>query len=699
MVRAHEQPKDEGIDAPHRVEGEARIIAHQIERLYGGLPSILVNLSVMPLVVGVVLWGEVPPAQIMLWVATSLLVLGARFALLKAYRRRRPSVEDARRWGHYFTLTSLASGVAWGLAGWFFFVPDNAALQVFLYTSMVGLAAGSIIVTSYWLPSFFAYAVPSVGLSAMRLLLEGSVEYIGLALLMGMYLVIITRVAQVQRRATQALVQLRDENVDLVHRLSDEKAAVEAANRDLDQRVKERTQALQDEVEVRKQAEARLEHLAHHDPLTGLPNRLAFAHQLDRTIAQASRARRHFALLFLDLDRFKEVNDTAGHTVGDRLLQAVAERLQSHLRAGDSLSRLGGDEFVCLLEDIPDSGHAMRVAEKMLALLSSPFQVLSHEVHLSGSIGICVFPDDGGDRDTLVRNADTAMFRAKGDGRGRAHFYTPEMTEAARTRLKMDAGLRRARDAGELALHYQIKVDRHGRPCGAEALIRWTSSEFGPVPPGQFIPLAEETGLIVRIGEWVLRMACEQAAAWRQEGVLLPSIAVNLSVKQLEHPDFMAHLRRAVEETGWPAERIELEITESMIMDGDRAINLLHELRAAGFGIAIDDFGTGYSSLSYLKRLPVTTLKIDRSFVDGIGRGGGDEAIIRTVVALAQRLGCTTVAEGVETLEQRQHLLDEGVDVLQGFGIGRPAAPEAFANAWRKAEKDWIDFHAVVSPR
>lgn len=665
-----------------------RLVGHQVDRLYGGLPAILVNLAIMPIVVGVAFWGSVPRALLLGWVIVSLVLLGVRYALMKAYQRRRPGAQHALRWAQWFTLTAFASGLLWGAAGWAFFVPGSAALQVFLYTSLVGLAAGSIIVTSYWLPAYFAFAVPAIGISALRLLIEGGVEYTSLAALMAMFLVIITRVARVQHAAGRSLVRLRDENVDLVERLSAEKAAVEAANRELDQRVRERTAELLEEVEVRKAAEHRLEHLAHHDPLTGLPNRLAFGHQLDRAIAQASRRQRRLALLFIDLDRFKEVNDSAGHNVGDRLLQAVAERLAYNLRLSDSLSRLGGDEFVCLLEDVVDGREAMRVADKMLALMAATFDVAGHEVHLSASIGICLFPEDGTDRETLVRNADTAMFRAKADGRGRSHFYTPAMTEAARRRLQMDAALRRAREAGELSLHYQVKVDREGRPAGAEALLRWHSSEFGAVPPAQFIPLAEDTGLIVRLGEWVLREACVQAMRWREQGLDLPSIAVNLSVKQLEHPEFMAQLAAVVEDSGWPTDRLELEITESMIMDGERAIETLRLLREAGFGIAIDDFGTGYSSLAYLKRLPVTALKIDRSFVDGIGRGGGDEAIIRTVVALAQRLGCTTVAEGVETDDQRRALLEEGVDLLQGYGLGRPLDAEAFAQSWHARVAD-----------
>ena len=672
------------------VEGQVgaapdRLEADLVDRLYGGLPSILVNLAVMPIVVGVVFWGLVPGWTLVAWVGASLLILAFRFGLMRAYQRRGRGAGQARRWAGWFTVTSLCSGLLWGAAGWAFFVPDDATLQVFLYTSLVGLAAGSIIVTSYWLPAYFAFSVPAIGISAMRLVAEGRAEYVGLALLMAMYLLIITRVARVQHRAACSLVELRDENLGLVARLSEEKAAVEAANRELDLRVRERTAELEEEVEVRKAAEERLDHLAHHDPLTGLPNRLAFSSHLDRAVALAARRGRRFALLFIDLDRFKEVNDSAGHNVGDRLLQAVSERLVGNLRRGDHLSRLGGDEFVCLLEDIADGREALRIAEKMLGLLSASFDVAGHEVHLSGSIGICVYPDDGEDGETLVRNADTAMFRAKAQGRGQAHFYTPAMTEAARERLRMDSALRRAREAGELALHYQLKVDAGGQPVGAEALLRWTNAEFGAVSPSRFIPLAEDTGLIVRLGEWVLRESCEQAARWREEGLDLPSIAVNLSVKQLDHPDFMALLASVVEDSGWPPSRVELEITESMIMDGDRALESLHLLRASGFGIAIDDFGTGYSSLAYLKRLPVTALKIDRSFVDGIGRGGGDEAIIRTVVSLAKRLGCTTVAEGVESEAQRRFLVDEGVDVLQGYGIARPLPPQAFVAAWREA--------------
>ena len=677
MTVATESPKE--LDPA----AEMRLRAYRIDLLFGGLPSILVNLALMPVLFATVMWGAIAPSVLVAWTLAAFALLGWRFALAKTYAKRRPEPSESLRWATHFTATSLVSGLLWGVAGWVFFVPDSASLQVFLYTSMVGLAAGSIIVTSYWLPAYFAFAVPSVGLSALRLLSEGGAEYTSLALLMGMFLLIITRVAQVQSRAAIEVVQLRDENHSLVERLRLENDAVEAVNRDLDQRVRERTAELETEVDVRKAAELRLEHLAHHDPLTGLPNRLAFAHLLDRSISLAARRGSRFALLFIDLDRFKEVNDSAGHTVGDRVLQAVAERLSFNLRRGDTLSRLGGDEFVCLLEDISDTRDVLRIAQKKIALLSSPFDTAGHEVYLSASIGICMYPEDGEDRDTLVRNADTAMFRAKADGRGCSHFYTARMTEEAQRRVSLDAALRRARDAGELALHYQPKVDAHGRPVGAEALMRWTSAEFGVVPPSEFIPIAEDTGLIVRLGEWALREACSQAARWRTQGMDVPVVAVNLSVKQLDHPDFIMQVASVVEDTGWLPDRLELEITESVIMHGERALSVIRTLREAGFRMSIDDFGTGYSSLAYLKLLPVTSLKIDRSFVDGIGRGGGDEAIIQAIVALAQRLGFITVAEGVETPEQRAHLVAEGVDELQGYFIGRPMPADAFATHWQ----------------
>jgi diguanylate cyclase (GGDEF)-like protein len=465
--------------------------------------------------------------------------------------------------------------------------------------------------------------------------------------------------------------------------LKQQSDALEEANRELDRRVQERTSELQAEVVERRNAEARLDHLAHHDPLTGLANRLMFIESLRRSIALAARNRRLLAVLFIDLDRFKEINDTLGHTVGDELLIAVAHRLASHLRASDLLARLGGDEFVCILEDIKDAGEAGRVADKLIAYLSQPFDILEHELFVSASVGICLYPADGDDVDTLVRNADTAMYQAKAGGRGCSCFYSPEMTAYARERSRIEALLRRAIEAGELAVHYQIKVAPDGRPTGAEALLRWHSAELGSVPPVRFIPLAEESGIIVPLGEWILRQVCRQVADWRAAGLIVPKVSVNLSVRQVERADIVALLRSALAETGLDPAALELEITESVIMNTENALAILENLARLGVRLAIDDFGTGYSSLAYLKKLPIHTLKIDRAFVVGIGTHADDEAIIRSIMSLARSLRLGTVAEGVETPQQAAFLNALGCDEIQGFLFGQPQPAEAFAARWR----------------
>ncbi len=476
--------------------------------------------------------------------------------------------------------------------------------------------------------------------------------------------------------------------------LHSQEAHLRESNRELDARVEERTHELaainhllEGEVLERRKAEARLEHLAHHDPLTGLPNRLLFAGHLQRSISKAKRSQRQVALLFIDLDRFKDVNDTLGHAVGDELLIEVTHRLTGQLRNGDLLARFGGDEFVCVLEEIEAPERASLVAEKLTALIAEPFSIRDHDLNISASIGISLYPADGMDADNLLRAADTAMYQAKKHGRNSYHFYTPELTQYAKERSQMERLLRHAIENDELEVHYQIKmaVAQRPYPCGVEALARWNSAELGQISPVRFIPIAEETGLIVELGEWVLRAACRQMAAWRASGVNIPTISVNLSVRQLERADILEIVRSALEESGLPPNALELEITESVIMNVDDAISVLERLSVLGVRLAVDDFGTGYSSLAYLKLLPIDTLKIDRSFVIGIGDSRGDESIIQAVIGLARNLGLATVAEGVETAQQLAFLCQAGCDQIQGFYFGKPQPADEFLDNWRKA--------------
>ncbi|MDD2743741.1 MAG: EAL domain-containing protein [Rhodocyclaceae bacterium] len=447
--------------------------------------------------------------------------------------------------------------------------------------------------------------------------------------------------------------------------------------------LKKANRRLEGEIGERLQAENKLNFLAYHDPLTGLSNRRRFIERIATSIAESKNLGQRLAVLFIDLDQFKQVNDSLGHTVGDELLVAVAGRLGDHARLIDMLARLGGDEFICLMEAVRTDDEVAMIAEEIVAVFDEPFQLGEHELFLSASIGISLYPTDGQTAVELMRNADSAMYCAKAIGRGRYHFYTPEMTEAAQVRIRMENLLRRALENGELSVHLQPQVDAgSGRLVGAEALVRWFSPELGNVPPGQFIKLAEESGVILKLGSWVLREACRQVMLWKKSGFELPQLSVNLSVKQLERPEFIDILEDILCETGMDPHCLKLEITESVVMQVGNAFDLLDRLRSLGITLSLDDFGTGYSSLSYLKMLPVQQLKIDQSFVFGIGENEGDEAIIRSVMALAQSLGFEVVAEGVETEAQAAFLSALGCHKLQGFLHGRAVAPADFHARW-----------------
>ena len=472
--------------------------------------------------------------------------------------------------------------------------------------------------------------------------------------------------------------------------LHDQAERIEAARSTLEIQIGARTQELrranrllEDEVAERRQAESKLNYLAYHDPLTGLANRRYFLERLEASLSDATEKNERVAVLFIDLDQFKQVNDSLGHGVGDELLVSVAATLCEHVRLIDMLARLGGDEFICVMESVRSDEEVAMLAQEVIAAFDSSFCIGGHELFLSASVGISIFPNDGTSVGDLLRNADTAMYRAKAMGRGHFHFYTPEMTRDAQERIKIEMLLRRALDSGELSVHLQPQVEaKSGRLVGAEALVRWDSPELGSVPPARFIPLAEDSGIIIALGTWVLRETCRQVMCWKDSGFELPQVSVNLSVKQLERPEFVDTLLEILDETGLEPSRLKLEITESVVMAVEDAFSLLDRLRKIGISLALDDFGTGYSSLSYLKMLPVQQLKIDRSFVIGIGTNLEDEAIIRSVMALAQSLDFEVVAEGVETAEQAAFLSASGCHQLQGFLHGSAVAPAEFRARW-----------------
>jgi len=429
-----------------------------------------------------------------------------------------------------------------------------------------------------------------------------------------------------------------------------------------------------------KAKESQIQHQAHHDALTGLPNRALLRDRLGMAINGARREGRKVAVLSVDLDNFKQVNDSLGHMVGDIYLQQAAEQMRQMVRPQDTLARVGGDEFVVVLQDVENERDAAQVAERLLARFTDPVRVQEHELFVGASVGIALFPDDGDDPDTLVRNADIAMSRAKEQGKRRYHLFTPAMNERAVRRLSLEGDLHRALAAGNITAHYQPRVDLNtGLITGMEALARWTRADGSQEHPAEFIPLAEATGLIVPLGEHMLRLACAKTRALCDAGYADLHVAVNLSVHQFRHANLVGMVTDVLAETGLPPHLLELEITESTIVtDADHAIRKLNQLSEMGIALSVDDFGTGYSSLYQLKNLPLTSLKIDRSFIRDIPDDPNDAAIAATIITMADRLGLRVVAEGVETPEQLNFLLLEGCHEVQGFLFSRPLPPDEF---------------------
>lgn len=445
---------------------------------------------------------------------------------------------------------------------------------------------------------------------------------------------------------------------------------------------------LEQEVVVRQDAEKQVHHLAHHDPLTGLANRLALEALLDNAVGNALRKDEKVAVLFLDLDRFKSINDTLGHHVGDLLLIEVGKRLRAAVRASDTVARLGGDEFVVVLTSIDSADVATTIAGNILLSLARPYLIEGQDLNTTASIGIAIFPQDGDTGATIMKNADTAMYSAKASNRNNFQFFSPSMNRAAMDRLDIEHGLREAFREDHLVLHYQPIFDMDGAIASAEALVRWQRPGIGLQYPATFIPVAEGSDLINRIGDWVLLNACHHLRTRLDTGQNAVPVAINLSTRQLRQASLPANVRHILAETNVPPHLIRFELTESMAMDNpERTIPLLFELKDIGVGLALDNFGTGYSSLTYLKRMPLDSLKIDRSFVQDISDDPNGQAIIRGTAALAHSLGLQVIAEGVETAEQLAFLRENGYDGVQGYYLARPLSdrqPQRYAEASAK---------------
>ncbi len=453
------------------------------------------------------------------------------------------------------------------------------------------------------------------------------------------------------------------------------------------------------DISDRMEAQEKLRYMAHHDPLTGLPNRTLLRDRLQHSLAGSGRRSGQLAVLFMDLDRFKTINDSLGHSVGDVFLKAAAKRLGGVVRAGDTLARHGGDEFVIVMEPLARPADAAAMAEKVLQVMSEPFDLGGYEVFVTASLGIAVSPEDGASFDDLLKHADAAMYRAKQAGGDTYQFYTEDMNADTLERLDVRVRLRHALDRGEFSLRYQPRIELDtGRVVGVEALLRWDNPQLGKVPPDAFVPALEESGLINVVGRWVLETACRQQVAWERAGLPALRMSVNLSARQLRQPGFVDSLAEVLAKTGIDPRALELELTERMLVDNVEAtIALLHRVHRLGASISVDDFGTGYSSLSYLKRFPIDYVKIDRSFVEGIPEDGDDVAISTAIIAMAGNLRLRVTAEGIETPAQYAYLREHRCTEGQGYLFGRPMPAEKFEGWLRQTQGIWRERASIAA--
>ncbi len=495
-----------------------------------------------------------------------------------------------------------------------------------------------------------------------------------------------------EQTITNAIEAMRAGAFDYITKPFDLRQVEMAVRRALDYRAlheaKRRYEADLEEL-VRKRT-AELDHVSLHDAVTGLYNRAFLEDYLSRALTPTHGGRPRHALMFFDLERFKQVNDTLGYRAGDKLLRLVAERLSAPVREEDVVARVGGDEFARFMPGVNGPEDAAEIAHRIRESLASPFEVEGHELFINASIGISLYPGDGRDSQTLLKNATAALYRARQQGGDGYQFYTSDMNATALRRLTLENRLRRAAERGELSVHYQPKIDMESkRMVGMEALARWQSPELGSVSPAEFIPLAEDSGLILPVGEWILRTACAQNRLWQDGGLGWLRVAVNLSARQFREKNLSAKIFRILGETGLDPRHLELELTESSIMeDAGYAVKTLGELREMGVEISVDDFGTGYSSLGYLKRLPIDTLKIDQSFVREVTTAPDSAAIVQAIIAMAHNLGLNVVAEGVETEEQLRFLHFLGCDEWQGYLCSRPLHAEAFEELLSRLRQD-----------
>ena len=657
-------------------------LARQKERiLFLQSPTANIAMIVMAVLFSLILREHADIQKLMLWSGGVILFAAFRL-LIWATHRRRPELRSTEGWIDSYTIATGLLGLVFANCYLFGYQNDDLIVWFTLTFTLFSMITAAGYVLSCHLPVFFVYTYPQVIAYGVVLLSFDTMTHLLLTIAVVIYLIMLTAFTRNANRQFVKTVRLQFENRNLIETLNHE---VEERENMIRKRTSELVQTnldLERKEKLLKRNERSLHFLAHHDTLTGLPNRLLLIDRLNQSIKRAERAATGLAVMFIDLDNFKEINDSLGHSVGDEVLQAVAETLKGSIRREDTAARLGGDEFTVILEDLEEDDYVASIAEKLLRNFERPMQLPQQELTITASIGISIYPEHGIDTETLLRNADTAMYRTKNEGRNGYRVYSEDLTERAVTRLVLETALRKAVPRDELVLHYQPQIDlANDKVVGMEALLRWMHPQQGLLYPNSFIALAEETGLIDEIGLWVIGEAIERLVAWQAEGLQGFRMAVNISGRQLQDEHLAQKIADLLAAHDCDPARLELEITEGyLIQQPDKTALRINDLRNIGVHIAIDDFGTGYSSLTHLKQFPISKLKVDASFIRDVLTDANDQAITQAIIALGKSLELKVIAEGVETEQQMQFLLDEYCDEAQGFLFARPMAePELLA--------------------
>ncbi|PLX62883.1 putative bifunctional diguanylate cyclase/phosphodiesterase [Sedimenticola selenatireducens] len=659
----------------------------QIQLLYANAMPANLTVATISILLSISLWDKLDQQLLITWNCAILFFVGLRTYLLVRHAQT-PKRHPPAIWGRRYVFQTLLVGIAWGSLAPLMLTSDDPFVHFVIFLVIFGAISVAVPVLAARLPAFFAYVLPQSLILVAVLLIQSTHWSLLLSVATLIYTALLAATGRNMNWQIRRSIDLESHNQSLIDHLSSEvsqrRAAQGALERhqslledQVDQRTRELTwtnENLEKQISIRKQVEKSLKHLAHHDTLTNLPNRLLLDARMEHAIKHARRNQGQLAVLFLDLDNFKHINDSLGHATGDRVLQHVTRRLLSITREDDTIARLGGDEFVLLMEEIRDTTDVICLAQKILDKINERFEINGQSIFIGCSIGISLYPQDGDRGETLLRNADAAMYRTKDEGRNSYNFYAEEMTASAYDRITLVGSLGRAIEKDELAVYYQPQKSlTNGRYMGLEALVRWNHPELGVLPPARFLPVAEASGLIVPLGNWVLRNACRQMVTWQRNGLPIDTISVNLAGKQIRRDDLVVNIARILEETGCRPEWLELEVTEGFIMSETHAsIDALRGLRDMGIQLAIDDFGTGYSSLSYLKKLPINRLKIDRSFVRDLAEDNDDAAIVKAIISLGKSLQLAIIAEGVETVFQENFLRELGCEMGQGYLYSPP---------------------------